>query len=250
MAKRSSKDSKVVAFGGWDLRGYLTRLTVQREHTSESRFPFGEAAESHQPTGISRGSIQQAGWFDDSEKGTIEAFIALENDKVAGLVNNTGGTQGSLSRIMNGVLVMDPGEQIGSGELVKWDQTFQVEGRIHIGQLAKPYSTITGNGNTSYDTGESATEDGAAIVIQVHDLDLGSASALVITVAEGDGSTWTTLRTFTISSDTVPYAEDYIETAAVDVGTHIKVSWAWTGGAGGGSTARPAVGVARLAAAA
>lgn len=249
MAKRSSKDAKVIAFGGWDLRGFLTKIGYSREHTSESRFPMGERAEAHQPTGISRASITQAGWFDDSDVGTIEAFIAMEALKVPGLVNKTGGTQGSLTQVMDGVLVLDPGEQIEAGALVKWDQTFMVDGRIFTGQLSLPYTTITGNGSTNYTTGDGTTTDGAAICLMVDNFDLDTATALVLTVSEGTDPTYVQIATVTFNSDTDPHKHYYVEVPGT-IGPDLKVAWAWTGGAGAGSTARIVGGVARLPAAA
>lgn len=244
MGKRSSKDYKVYAVGGYDFRGHLTRLGVRREHSSESRFPFGEVAEAHQPVGVSRATINQAGWFDDGTKGTITAFLALENTQVPVLVNGAGGTQGSFTRLMSGALVHDPGEAVGGGELVKWDHTLNVAGKIYDGQLALPYTTVTGNGNSSYDTGETETEDGAVVHIQVHDAERGTATSLVITVSEGNGSTWVELANYTLEED--GQGAYQVEVPDVTVGTHLKVAWTWGGGAGGGSTARIVVGVARL----
>lgn len=243
MARQTSKDMLLVMLGGYDCRPDVGQLSIAREWLTEAFLAGGETVETNYDLGISRMTIDMSGLFDLAVDRAMRGIIASETAAQAFIANLAGATAGSETAMAHGLLGVTPSEPVQAGGLVQMQVQFRVSGRTsRKGKLLKNLATVTADGNVVLDLGADPAGAGLWTIAMVNALELGTATALVLTVAEGDSGTgpWTTVTTSTFDSDTLTSQADSVEGAGT-VGRYIKLSWTWTGGAGGGSTAGIAV---------
>lgn len=258
MPRRSSKDALLIMLGGYDLRASMSSQTRNREWLTEARFPWGEELEENLDVAISRTTVQQDGYFDDDTHAAHRALFHAQTEELPFLYNNVGAAVGSPTTMVHGARVTNLTEPSQGGQFVKFQAQYQGSGHSTTrGILLKMLAAVVADGSVIIDTGVGETSDlGLWVISQVCQFKLGTATALVITVSEGaadPAGPWVVQTTHTYTDDTVHElapgdgGHDARSTDGTGtVGRFIKIEWAWTGGAGGGSTAQIAVAGARL----
>ena len=258
MTRRTSKDALLIMLGGYDLRASMSSQTRTREWLSEARFPWGEELEENLDVGISRTNITQDGYFDDDTHAAHRALFHGQTEELPFLYNNVGAAVLSPTGMVHGARVTNLSEPSQGGQYVKFQAQYQGSGHSTTkGLLLKTLTTVTADGSAIIDTGSGETSaNGLWVISQVCEFILGTATALVLKVSEGaatPGGPWVAQSTHTYTDDTVHEltpgdgGHDAKSTDGTGtVGRYLKLEWTWTGGAGGGSTAKIALAGARL----
>lgn len=245
MAKYSRKDVAFLLFDGYDIVGLSQTLGDSREAILREVTGLGDTWPEHDDTGLRRGEFSTDGFYDDATGATNELLsgqAGVSRIVCYGLEGNT------IGRKFTGLAGALTGKYVRTAQLAEFHRArgeWMVSGQVDEGVILHELSAETADGNTegaeSVDSGASSAAGGAGY-LQVSAITLDTATNLVVKIRHSaDDITYADLITFT--AVTARGAER--KTVAGTVNQHLATSWAWTGGAGAGSTATFLVGFAR-----
>lgn len=238
MAKYGSNSVGFLLVDEYNILGVTTELSDKIEVGLEETHALGDAWRAHAPTGLRSGTLEQSGFYDDAANGVNDALA--EQSQTSRIVSYglEGNTIGKRFRGLSGAFAGEYERIASRGELHKANGIWTVSGTIdENGLILHDLSAETADGDTET-TGQqdnaASSANGGAAYLHCTSITLGTATNLVVT--------------FRDSSDDITYANLQAMTALTAAGSerievsgtverYIAVSWAWTGGAGGGSTA-------------
>lgn len=247
MAKYSAKDVAFYLVDGFSLLGLTTTLGDVKEAILGAITALGDTWPSHADTGMRRAEFTTDGFYDDATGAVNQALAEQEGVSRIVCYGLEGNTVGAAFAGLSGALA---GKYVRTAQLAEFHRArgeWTVSGQVDDGIILHELSAETTDGDTegadSVDNGGSSAGGGVAY-LQVSAITLDTATNLVVKVRHSaDDITYADLVTFTA----VTARGAQRSTTAVTVDQHLAASWAWTGGAGAGSTATFLVGFKRAA---
>lgn len=242
MTQYTGADVALLHVGGYDLRAYGMNYDDEIERVVERSDTFGDTWVEQLSAGLQRAMLKWSGFFDDAALASSAAVKALAGLSKVAMVGLEGATVGVGFIGFKGAMEAKFNRVASRGELHKVNAEFAGDGIVEEGALLTAGAvTITADTNGSTVDNAAATTNGGAVYLEVVNLTLGSASALAVKVQHStDGSSWSDKQAFTAVT-AAPAAERIAITGTVN--RYRRYVGTWTGGAGGGSTTKLAVGL-------
>ena len=243
MTRKSSADISFLLIGGRSvLSSGLTVIGESRESKIEEITGAGETDDRWGAIGQKTWEMTQDGFFDDTTDKWHEALEAT--DPQALMYAPEGNAIGDRAVAFSGVRTVY-NVLPSRGVYHKANATYKADAGPAYGQtkIAAPLATKTADGEVAAHNWDAASTDGGEVHLGVSALTLGAATNIVVTVQHSTNNVdWVTLATFTAVT-TAPKAERKAVTGTIR--QYTKVSWVFTGGVGGGTTATFGVTIGR-----
>lgn len=251
MAKYGSGSVYAIFVGGYNLISYLTGQSHKKSVALEDATSMGESWRNMQSTGVREFDLAYEGFYDDAATTGIDARVVAQNGNTHVIsVLPDGNVLSKYFIGFKGPVQAAYERLLGIASLHKARITYQGSGEVEDGVVVKTHGAVTTDADT-----ESAPHDGAAAsalgavgYLQCTAITLDTATDLVVKLRHSaDASSWADLGTFTAL--TARGAQRLAIAAGANMPRrYLATSWAWTGGAGAGSTATIFVGCHRIGA--
>lgn len=246
MGTHGSNDVGYVLIDGYDVRGYLTTITDEREALTEDTTVLGDDWGRNDATGIKQFTMSQEGFFDDAAGAIHDALVDHTGAPGVVMLAYAGNVAGARFVGAAGPLQEKYSRIAKMGELHKAKAEYVAGGASDEGIILYPLGAVTADGDTTaaaHDDG-AASADGAAVYLSVTALTLDGASGVTISVQDSaDNTVFTELAAFTAVA-AAPAAERKAVTGTVN--RYLAVAWDFTGTPGAGASVTFTVGVARF----
>lgn len=236
MAKIGSPDVGFILIGGYDLLGVsVTAFKMMHEAVTEEETGSGDADENHAKVGLSRGSLELSGFYEDAAGKSDAALIAF-GDRVV-LIAHRGNTIGKLAWGFAGAVEAVYNRVLAVAALHKANANFKMNGPIEVRHVIlhthSTESAASGDTEgTSVDNSASSADGGAGIV-GCEDLNLGGYTDVTVKVRDStDNVVWADLVTFTNISAAKTATR---KTVAGTVDRYLSMSWLFNGSGSGQS---------------
>jgi len=235
MTKKSSADISFLLIGGRSvLSSGLTVINESRESKLEEITALGDTDDKWGAVGQKTWEMAQEGFFDDATDKWHDALEAADPQVL--MYAPEGNAIGDRAVAFSGVRTVY-NVLPARGAFHKANATYKANAGPAYGQtkIAAPLATKTADGEVAAHNWGAASTDGGEVHLGVSALALGTATNIVVTVEHSiDDVAWGALATFTAVT-TAPKAER--KTVTGTIRQYTKVSWVFTGGVGGGTTA-------------
>ena len=243
MTKKSSADISFLLIGGRSvLSSGLTVISESRESILEEITALGDSDDKWGAVGQKTWEMAQEGFFDDATDKWHDALEAADPQVL--MYAPEGNAIGDRAVAFSGVRTVY-NVLPARGAFHKANATYKADAGPAYGQtkIAAPLATKTDNGEVAAHNWTGPSTKGGEVHLAVSALVLGTATNIVVTVQHSTNNVdWVTLATFAAVT-TAPKAERKAVTGTIR--QYTKVSWVFTGGVGGGTTATFAVTLGR-----
>lgn len=248
MSRYGGSDAAAVLVNGYNLLSYVTSVSWKKAAVVTDITVLGDDWRRAGDSTLRESELALEGFYDDTVTSGINAR-ALADYGLANVVTlmPDGNTLGLYFEGFRGPIEEAYERMIDLGELHKVGITYRGSQEVETGRIVKTLAAVTANGDTESSDldGLASSASGGAGYIQMTAITLDTATNVVAKLRDSsDGITWADLGTFT--ARTAIGAERLaVAAAAATPDRYIAASWAWTGGAGAGSTATFMVGLHR-----
>jgi|SRR5579883_1218479 len=248
MATYSGKDVGLLLVQGYNLQTFANAMDqVHRESVLEDVTVFGQQDQTFGYAGLRKASWGIKGFYDDGALASNAAGLGmLATGPGAGLLGLAGNTQGQNAILFAGIIEKNYDRDVKVGMFHHLAAGWSCSGEVDEGIIHAPLAAQTANAHgASINNSGGATGFGAALVLQVTALALGTATNLVIKLQDSaDNVTFADVSGGTFTAVTAaPFAQRLVVSGTVR--QYTQIAWNWTSGPGGGSSATFAVGFFR-----
>lgn len=254
MAKYGSSDVASVLVNGYDWLSYLRNVKWKKGIVTEELTVLGDDWRHHGDTKLRESELSFEGFYDDTATSGIDAR-AIADFGAANVVTllPDANTLGKYFEGFRGPLEESYDRMVDLAALHKVGVQYRGSQEVESGLIVKTLTAVTADGNsdaTDIDGGASSAL-GCVGYLQMTALTLGTATNVAVTLRDSaDAVTYAAVTgggAFTVRT-AIGAQRLAVAAAAATPRRYISCAWAWTGGAGGGSTATFMVGLHRIGA--